>query len=124
MEDVLVHSKFESLIDKIIDKATPSRLDRLVGVARQMQLCWETRQVESLEGYRIASLLVERIQAEVKSCRKIRVLYAISAVLRQMNPKRCCETKDMLKPWPVSFGGFCDSFYTFHVSSLLHRHCY
>eukprot|EP00890_Picochlorum_soloecismus_P002212 jgi/Picsp_1/2992/NSC_01215-R1_---NA--- len=103
MEHLLLYSKFESLMEKIVEKATPSRLDRLVDVARQMQLCLETSQVANLEGYRIASILVERIEAEVQSCRKIRVLYAISAVLRRMNPRRWHESQEIQGPWPASF---------------------
>ena len=113
MGHVLVYSKFESLMDKIVEKATPSRLDRLVGIARQMQLCWENSQVANLDGYRIASNLVKRIETEVKSCKKIRVLYSISAVLRQMNPRRQHESHEMSGQWPISFGRFVTMLCTF-----------
>jgi hypothetical protein len=113
MEHLLVYSKFESLLEKIVEKATPSRLDRLVDIARQMQLCWEDSQAANLEGYRIASILVKRIETEARSCKKMRFLYAISAVLRQMNPRRRHESHEMSGQWPVSFGRFCYLLCTF-----------
>ena len=107
MDHLLVYSKFESLIEKIVEKATSSRLDRLVDIARQMQLCWENSQATNVEGYWIASILVKRIETEVNSCKKIRVLYAISAVLRKMNARRGQESHEMPGEWAVSFGRFC-----------------